>query len=113
MGGPTFCLDGVGKSPLESSPMRTRLGALVVLVGCSGDITDRGGDDTPVTLAFTSPAAGSQHARDAVEPSVGWRAADVAVELAITGTPATLELSAGDVALGTIGADGRGEALLI
>lgn len=92
-------------------------GIVLSVVACTGEIggddDDGGGGGGAVTLAFTSPAAGSIHVRDTVEPSLGWRAADVGVELAITGTPATVELSAGDLALGTVDDAGRGQALLV
>lgn len=90
--------------------------ALSLLVGCSSNIVGDDDDDgtgEPVTLAFTSPTAGSTHTRDTVEPSMGWLAAQVTVELAVGGAPATIELSAGDLALGTAGADGRADVLLI
>ncbi len=86
-------------------------------VGCSGEIDDPADDDDggggAVTLAFTTPTAGTSFARDTVEPSLGARAATIDVELAVTGAPASIELSAGDVALGAIDVAGRGQALLV
>ncbi len=84
--------------------------------GCTGTIggaDDDGDDGGPVTLAFTTPTAGGEHPRDTVEPSLGWRAAVVDVEVAVTGAPARVELSVGDVALGTLDASGRGQAVLV
>ena len=59
---------------------------LVTLIGWSGC---GGGDDgpppTPVTLAFTEPAAGATLTRDVLEPGAGWIAAPLAAQLAVTG----------------------------
>jgi hypothetical protein len=71
------------------------LSLLIAVGACTGNISGDDDDDGtggPVTIAFTSPAPGSMHARDRVEPSIGWRAAEVAVDLAIEGSPATIEL---------------------
>lgn len=94
------------------------LSLIIISAACTGAITgdDGGDDDGPgtLTLAFASPAPGSTHTRDTVEPSLGWLAADVAVELTVSGgTPATIELSAGDLALGTADAAGRAALMLI
>jgi hypothetical protein len=94
--------------------------ALSLVVGCSiacsGTIGGGDGDDDgsnqPVTLAFVTPTANAAFVRDTVEPQNGWRAATVDVELAVTGTPATIELAAGDLALGAIDASGRGSVML-
>lgn len=90
------------------------LSSFGVLSACTGDI--EGGDDDgtggPVTLAFTSPTPGSTHTRDRLEPALGWRAAEVAVDLAIDGSPATVELSAGATALGTADAADRAALML-
>jgi len=65
---------------------------------CSGEIV--GDDDgAPVTLAFTSPIPASSHVRDQVEPQFGWRAARVAVALEVTGSPASIDLAAGEIAV--------------
>lgn len=107
--------------------MKTReLGGIALSVvavcasACSGTIgggdDDGGDDDGAVTLAFVTPTAGASFVRDTLEPDNGWRAATVDVELALSGsggTPATIELAAGDVALGAIDATGRGSATLI
>jgi hypothetical protein len=102
--------------------MRMTAGAIalsLLAAACTGTISgdDDDGSNEPVTLAFTSPAAGSTHVRDALDPALGWLAADVPVELAITGLgggpPATVELSAGGVALGTADATGRAALMLI
>lgn len=88
---------------------------VVAVAACTGTID--GGDDDgaggSVTLAFVTPAASATFVRDTLEPQDGWRAATVDVELAITGSPATIELAAGDLALGTVDASGRGQFVLI
>ncbi len=102
--------------------MRTLLGTVAVLAlafaaGCEGEIIlSVGGDDDgePVTLAFTSPDPGARAVRDTVEPTLGWRAAVIDVTVAVTGTPATIELAAGDLALGTLDVvTGTGQVLLV
>lgn len=79
--------------------------------GCMGEIVGPGEDgldedlpvaDIPVELSFTSPPAGARYHRDEVEPSFGWRVADVGISLAITGSPAAIDLSTGDVPLGSV-----------
>ncbi|MBK9035969.1 MAG: extensin family protein [Myxococcales bacterium] len=87
--------------------MRAHLAVFLSLsmIGCGG-----GGDDddvpTPVTLAFTEPAAGATLVRDMLEPTDGWVAAPLAVQLAITGEVATVEVTADDRALGAADATG-------
>jgi hypothetical protein len=84
-------------------------------IACSGTIggdDDGGDDDGTVTLAFVTPTVGTAYTRDTLEPQNGWPAANVNVELAVTGAPASIELAAGDVALGAIDASGRGAAVL-
>ncbi|MBZ0232832.1 MAG: extensin family protein [Deltaproteobacteria bacterium] len=90
--------------------------AVACVAGCTGTID--GGDDDDgssgeVTLAFVTPAANATFVRDTLEPQDGWRAATVDVELAVGGSPATIELAAGDLALGAIDASGRGQFTLI
>jgi hypothetical protein len=91
--------------------------SIVCACACTGSIGggDDGGDDDggDVTLAFVTPTVGAALARDALEPQNGWRAATVDVELAVTGSPAMIELAAGEVALGAIdAASGRGQVVL-
>ncbi|HUQ01645.1 MAG TPA: extensin family protein [Kofleriaceae bacterium] len=97
-------------------------GVVCGAAACNGDITggrgDDGGDDDggAVTLAFVTPSAGATFERDALEPELGWRAATVDVEMALSDSgdsTATIELAVGDVALGAIDASGRGSAVLI
>ena len=87
---------------------------LVTLIGWSGC---GGGDDgpppTPVTLAFTEPAAGATLTRDVLEPGAGWIAAPLAAQLAVTGDVATIELTVGDTALGAADAAGAFDGYLI
>ena len=87
---------------------------LVTLIGWSGC---GGGDDapppTPVTLAFTEPAAGATLTRDVLEPGAGWIAAPLAAQLAVTGDVATIELTIGDAALGAADATGAFDGYLI
>ena len=71
-----------------------------------GDIVEGASDlsptDTPVALAFTSPAPGAQVVREHVEATAGWRVANVNVVLAVAGSPATIDLAGDDLALGTV-----------
>ncbi|MEZ4400770.1 MAG: extensin family protein [Kofleriaceae bacterium] len=73
--------------------------ALVTLVGCGAD-----GDDAPapvdVTVAFTSPTAGATLSRDVLEPGDGWVAAPVAIQLAVAGAPAVVEVTVADELVG-------------
>ena len=96
----------------------TGLLGLLVAVGCGGgggpgtDDPDAGAE--PVALAFVTPTAGARVERDQVEPTEGWRAARVDVEVAVTGDGvASIDLSAGGMALGTFDEAHRAEALLV
>ena len=115
--GPTFLLDAAGGRRVSSPAMRMHIalvGALVlVTVGCGGGGDDDGTPPEPVTLTFVTPTVGARFVRDQLEPTDGWRAAQVAVEVAATGAPASIDLAAGDLALGAVGADGRAEIVLI
>ena len=84
------------------------------LVACGGGGDDDDGADAAgaVTLAFTSPAAGATVSRDVLEPVDGWVAAPIAIQLAVTGDVATIELSAGTVALGVADASGALDGFL-
>lgn len=78
--------------------------------GCTGDISAGAGDDDdgadagPASVAFTAPAAGSEHLRDYLADD-GWLVADVPVEVDVTGAD-SVEILADGVSLGEVGADG-------
>lgn len=83
---------------------------MLVGSGCGGEIGDEGDVDAavaPVTLAFTSPAPGAQLPRDVLEPVDGWVAAPVAIQLAVTGDVASIDVTADDAPLGAPDAAGR------
>ena len=88
--------------------MRTR--SLIVTVPIALAACGGGGDDgqttTPPTVTFTSPAPGATLVRDVLEPTAGWIAAPVMVQLATTGDVAAIDLTADDTALGTADATG-------
>jgi hypothetical protein len=88
---------------------------LSLVVGCTGSIegADDDGTSETVTLSFVTPTVGAALVRDTLEPTDGWRAATVDVEVAVTGAPASIELAAGEVALGTLDAGGRGQVTLV
>ncbi len=89
---------------------------LVALIGVGGGCGGGGDDDmttTPVTLAFTEPAAGAMLTRDVLEPGAGWIAAPLAAQLAVTGEVATIELTIGDAALGAADAAGAFDGYLV
>ncbi len=89
------------------------IGSGLVACGGGGDDDDDGADAaSAVTLAFTSPAAGATVSRDVLEPIDGWVAAPIAIQLAVTGDVATIELSAGTVALGVADASGALDGFL-
>lgn len=85
---------------------------LSVQVACGG------GDDEPVvpdpvTLSFTAPVDGEVLTRDVIEPVDGWVAAPLAVQLAVSGEVATLEVSADERVLGTADATGALDSYLV
>ena len=94
------------------------IGAL--LGGCLGEIGGDGPDgidppppvDVPVTLGFVVPAAGAAYAREVVVDT-GELGAAIAVEVAITGAPARIELRRGDLAVGALDAAGRATVTLV
>jgi hypothetical protein len=80
--------------------------------GMTGDDDDPPPD--PVTLAFASPTPGAVLVRDRLEPTDGWRAATLAVDVDHTGPGvASIDLSAGGLALGALDADGRATFTLL
>lgn len=84
---------------------------VVGLVACGGDDGDDDGADAavPVTLTITAPA---QVSRDVLEPTDGWVAAPLAVDVLATGDVATIELTTGATVLGAPDADGHFDGYL-
>ena len=92
--------------------------AALAMAACGGG-GPGAADDAPdaataVTLSFVTPTPGATVLRDHLEPTFGWRAADLAVEVAHTGDVATIELAAGgaDTPVATLDADGRASLTL-
>jgi hypothetical protein len=90
---------------------------LLAAGGCTGSVDGRlvVGDPplapdagpAPVSLAFVAPAAGASYPREVVTDS-GELGAAIAVEIAVAGAPARVELHRGDLAVGVL--DGSGHA---
>src|SRR5688500_12117530 len=98
-----------------------RFGILGVLLGgCLGEIGGGdGGDptrppsiDEPVTLGFVAPASGATYAREIVVDT-GELGAAIAVEVAVTGAPARIELRRGELAIGALDGAGRATVTLV
>lgn len=89
------------------------LGLVGLLGACGGGGPGGGPEPEPVTLTFVSPAPATRAVRDRLEPTVGWRAAAVAVDLAWTGEVASIDLASADLALGAADAAGHADLLLI
>lgn len=98
------------------------LGSIGLGGGCGGSTGIMGGDDddpidpTPPTLTFASPQPMARFVRDHLEPTDGWRATTVVVDLDVGGDAAqvvTIDLAANDLALGTTDDDGRADVVLI
>ena len=71
-----------------------------------------GGDDDSIVLSIESPAPGAQLTRDTLD-AVGALVASVQVDVAVSGTPARVGLSIGDVQLGDLDAAGTALATLV
>lgn len=98
--------------------MRSSLAVLSMFSVLSVQACGGGGDDEPivpdpVTLAFTAPVDGEVLTRDVIEPVDGWIAAPLAVQLAVTGEVASIEVRADDRLLGTTDATGALDGFLI
>ncbi|MEZ4366757.1 MAG: extensin family protein [Kofleriaceae bacterium] len=104
-----------------------RVAFVIASAGCSAEVMvgpDGGGADAgpsgPVTLAFTSPAAGAHVTRGDLGTD-GFLVAEVPVALAIGGAPARVVITRDQRVLATVGADGtaalelgeRGAAALV
>lgn len=76
------------------------------IMGSGGGGDDDGGGDDAVTVAFSSPAAGSEHTREVLGDG-GWLVAGVPVTVAIDGAPDAVEIAIGDVVLGEVDAAGE------
>ena len=74
---------------------------------CGGDEST----DGTVALTFTSPSAGAQFERITLD-SLGALVATVPLEVAVTGTPARVDISAAGIAAGPLSAEGTGTATL-
>src|SRR5688572_9843307 len=90
----------------------TVLIALLLTAACTGEIS--GGDDGAGAdggaLAFTSPAPGSNHARD-VLADTGWLVADVPVAVTF-GDAEAVEIAVGDEVIGTVDTAGELTAMV-
>jgi hypothetical protein len=91
------------------------IGAL--LGGCLGEIDGDGvvappPVEAPVSVGFVAPASGATFAREVVIDT-GELGAAIAVEVAVTGAPARVELRRGDLAIGALDAAGRATVTLI
>jgi hypothetical protein len=86
--------------------MRFRIFVIVTLLGsaaCTGDIMGGGDDDDddgPAAVAFTAPAPGATEVRETLGDG-GWLVAAVPVAVTSSGAD-TVEIVAGDLALGTV-----------
>ncbi len=70
-----------------------------------------GGDDDSIALSIESPAPGAQIARDSLD-GVGALVASVAVDVDVSGSPARVALTVGDVLIGDLDAAGGALASL-
>ncbi len=86
--------------------------ALAAQLGCDGG-GPVGPEPDPVTISFTTPTAGATMVRDRLEPTAGWRGAQVAVDVAVTGEVAAIDLSVGELALGAADAVGHADLWLL
>lgn len=106
-------LDGAGAGGIESAPMRApRFVLIAVLAGCGGGGDDEAVDAGVVTLAFTAPGPRAALTRDVLEPTAGWVAAPVAIDVAITGDVWQVEITDGDRVVGVLDAAGHLDAHL-
>lgn len=89
--------------------MRASALVLIGLFACGGGDDGGGGVDgpVPVTLAITAPAPGTSLVRDRLEPTAGWVAAPVAIDVVATGEVAAIELAVGARVLGAPDAAGH------
>jgi hypothetical protein len=72
----------------------------VVLAACGGE------EDESIALSIASPAPGAEVTRDSLD-AIGALVASVAVEVEVSGVPARVALSIGDVAAGELDAEGK------
>jgi hypothetical protein len=91
----------------------TVLIALLLTAACTGEISggdDAAGADGGGGLAFTSPAPGSNHARDFLAET-GWLVADLPVAVTF-GDAEAVEIAVGDEVIGTVDSAGELTALV-
>jgi Extensin-like protein C-terminus len=93
--------------------MRALVGVLSLLfAGCTGAVIGAGpGDDTPPSVAFASPAPGTDFTRQTLA-ATGALVADVPVQVDAAGPVERVAITWGDVALGDVDATGALEAAL-